>query len=630
MRFFFDTKSGQFVKDYASNIPFNDSLRLKRADATKIEFVPFREEGFGLATPYQIAGLSFGGFYPGAHGEDPLFGESSFTESLEGDDDHYVYTGSPDTNTLLLLARFCGLSAVKTNSGASYTLVLSDASKLVAVTHSSSIAVTVPTNASVAFPTGTVIIVLNNSTGQTLAVSGAGGVTLTDASSLAASITSGNKIKLTKTATDAWTVSAVDEEEELEVELEFSWTESAKPVSTPAIAVTIENDYLRENQGTPETTGAPSNYYTKSETDALLDNDALRPVSVFGDYTAATRLSMRYAAMLAPLIKPATRALYWRPRNNSTTVDSAGLAITEYGTGSAAATQGRILAATGVTVDDTNDDIEATGLDSLYDSGVPDRFAVASSSTMPGGITSMEWMDIYATALDSIQFIDPLNSPNLLDITSAGSGTIDVYRQPRLYERMPRKVYTSSASAGNACGLADEGASASGLIPMRTGYADELVGWEFRARFAITDGVSNGRLFVGMAVPGQTGNPSGWTNVCGIFADDDDTNLSFISGGASPTIADLGADFPVQKYGVYDVVIRFDPELTMPGSNAVTYEVRYHGVRIGDTREVAQDDSITFTVSDYVKLSPMVWRHNAATASAVELHIGFLDLETDL
>ena len=54
--------------------------------------------------------------------------------------------------------------AINAQTGTAYTLVLTDQSKLVTLTNASAIAVTIPTNASVAFPIGTAFTIVNNGT----------------------------------------------------------------------------------------------------------------------------------------------------------------------------------------------------------------------------------------------------------------------------------------------------------------------------------------------------------------------------------------------------------------------------------------------------------------------------------
>lgn len=87
---------------------------------------------------------------------------------------------------------------------ASYTLVLSDTSKLVEMSNASANTVTIPLNSSVAFPTGTQINILQTGAGQTT-IAGTSGVTLNS--------TPGAKLRaqwsaatLIKRGTDTWVV----------------------------------------------------------------------------------------------------------------------------------------------------------------------------------------------------------------------------------------------------------------------------------------------------------------------------------------------------------------------------------------------------------------------------------------
>lgn len=86
---------------------------------------------------------------------------------------------------------------------AAYTLVLADAGKAVEVTSATAVTVTVPTNASVAFPVGTVIEVAQTGTGQ-VTIAGSG-VTFQSPASLK-SRTQFSTILLRKRATDTWIV----------------------------------------------------------------------------------------------------------------------------------------------------------------------------------------------------------------------------------------------------------------------------------------------------------------------------------------------------------------------------------------------------------------------------------------
>jgi hypothetical protein len=91
---------------------------------------------------------------------------------------------------------------LNTQTGTTYTLVLSDVARVITLNNASSITLTVPQNSSVAFPTGTQIVLVQLGAGQ-VTVGGAG-VTLRS---------NGSKLKLTgqyavasllKINTDEW------------------------------------------------------------------------------------------------------------------------------------------------------------------------------------------------------------------------------------------------------------------------------------------------------------------------------------------------------------------------------------------------------------------------------------------
>jgi hypothetical protein len=92
--------------------------------------------------------------------------------------------------------------ATNAQTGTTYTTVLADQGKMVELNNASAITLTVPTNASVAYPTGTQINLLQTGAGQ-VTVAGAGGVTV--------NATPGLKLRaqwssatLLKRGTDTW------------------------------------------------------------------------------------------------------------------------------------------------------------------------------------------------------------------------------------------------------------------------------------------------------------------------------------------------------------------------------------------------------------------------------------------
>ncbi len=88
-------------------------------------------------------------------------------------------------------------------TGTTYTLVLADASnKIVELSNTSAITVTVPLNSSVAYPVGSQIMLLQTNTGQ-VTVAGAGGVTVNSNPGLKLRA-QWSSATLIKRATDTW------------------------------------------------------------------------------------------------------------------------------------------------------------------------------------------------------------------------------------------------------------------------------------------------------------------------------------------------------------------------------------------------------------------------------------------
>jgi len=86
---------------------------------------------------------------------------------------------------------------------ASYTLVLSDAGKLIEVFNASANTVTIPLNSSVAFPTGTQILVTQVGSGQT-SIAGDVGVTLNSKDGNVKLSAQYSAVTLIKRSTDSW------------------------------------------------------------------------------------------------------------------------------------------------------------------------------------------------------------------------------------------------------------------------------------------------------------------------------------------------------------------------------------------------------------------------------------------
>lgn len=97
-------------------------------------------------------------------------------------------------------------STIKINSQtASYTLVLSDAGKLITINVSTANTLTVPANASVAFPVGTQIVISQTGAGQTT-VTPATGVVINSADGATKTRVQFSSATLIKTGADAWSL----------------------------------------------------------------------------------------------------------------------------------------------------------------------------------------------------------------------------------------------------------------------------------------------------------------------------------------------------------------------------------------------------------------------------------------
>lgn len=123
-------------------------------------------------------------------------------------------TGFPaSTGDILTAAAFNGLVAytVNTDATADYTAVIADAYQvLVPMNKATAVAFKIPTNASVAFPVGTAITILNKGLGAvTISAVTSGTTTILSAGATAASptLTQYKTAVCIKTATDTWYIS---------------------------------------------------------------------------------------------------------------------------------------------------------------------------------------------------------------------------------------------------------------------------------------------------------------------------------------------------------------------------------------------------------------------------------------
>ena len=145
---------------------------------------------------------------PGGTGTIALTSDITFTDVVQdttpqlGGDLDLNSNDITGTGSVDITGNVIAQSAINAQTGASYTTVLGDASKLVTMSNGSANTLTIPTNASVAYPVGTKIDIASVGAGQTT-IAGAGGVTInsTPTLKLRAQYSAATCIK---TATDTW------------------------------------------------------------------------------------------------------------------------------------------------------------------------------------------------------------------------------------------------------------------------------------------------------------------------------------------------------------------------------------------------------------------------------------------
>lgn len=180
---------------------------------------------------------------------------------------------------------------------------------------------------------------------------------------------------------------------------------------------------------------------------------------------------------------------------------------------------------------------------------------------------------------------------------------------------------TSSAAANSSVLLRNGGV---GLVRRGNGVAEG--GFVFRGKFGTETAVANQKAFVGLydfTTNSDIGNGSPVTskaNVFGIGYETGDTNWFIIhndsSGNASKT--SLGASFPVDAVSLLEV--RFD---CLPNGTEINYSV----LRQNDGA-LAEGTIDTDIPDNTTNITPYCWANNGGTASAVQLAVCMISVES--
>lgn len=114
--------------------------------------------------------------------------------------------GAPVNQTDAATKGYVDAMTFSTQSGSAYTLVLSDQGKVVVLTNAVGPTLTIPTNASVAFPLGTIIVVRAGTSAAPATIAGASGVTVFNPYNSFTLAGAAAEATLLKIGTDSWSL----------------------------------------------------------------------------------------------------------------------------------------------------------------------------------------------------------------------------------------------------------------------------------------------------------------------------------------------------------------------------------------------------------------------------------------
>lgn len=183
-----------------------------------------------------------------------------------------------------------------------------------------------------------------------------------------------------------------------------------------------------------------------------------------------------------------------------------------------------------------------------------------------------------------------------------------------------RLSFVSANGAGSSAGVRH------GAAQYWAGNAAGLGGYYFVARFGINTAVATTRSFVGMSATTTaltSTDPSSKVNQLAFGCDAADTQFTFIhndNAGVSTKDALTGA-FPCNTSGV-DL---YEARMFMPPNSTTVY---YSLFRI-NTGDYFEGSTATNIPASTTLLSPQIWINNGTTASAVDMSVVSVYVETD-
>lgn len=206
-------------------------------------------------------------------------------------------------------------------------------------------------------------------------------------------------------------------------------------------------------------------------------------------------------------------------------------------------------------------------------------------------------------------------------VTSVGTLSHPALATTNILTSSRRFLLTSAATAGSL--LSQRQAT---TMAWR-GNAAGLGGFFFATRFNLTTLAAGNRAFVGLAdvVTAPTNvDPTTSTTPgkIGLAINANTGNWNWVNNvtGSAPTIAALGANFPVNVTDLYELVI-YSP----PNGSSITYRV----TNLSTAAQTADTAVSTNIPTNTTFLAPLFWMTNNATASAIAMGTTGWYLESD-
>ncbi len=332
MDFYLNQPQGSLANSFGGQSALNGSITVVRGSLLPMRFLPFTGGGAVAAAPWALPAsfaLQLTGKLATESGDDPtaIVSANAFTVDSTG----FIYGGSLDLGTVQVAQAFVGASLVNPQT-ASYTLVASDVTQLVALNMSGAGSITLPADSVIAYNATTPVQVWLMATGTgTINVGKDSSQTLLFSRLANGVLTGGVPVLATKTAANQWTLSPPVEPASITLNAEWAYADTTgspvRYVRIPSFQLTINNWVYNGGEGSPASTGSPAAYaLTSAVTTAVAAEATARTTA------DATEATARAAAVAAEAAARAAADALLTPYLLTTTalVDGSSLPLASY------------------------------------------------------------------------------------------------------------------------------------------------------------------------------------------------------------------------------------------------------------------------------------------------------------